>query len=65
MTTRCGSCRGAGFRDMAPAIDALEISVVERRFDGNPADDVLRQRHPGFRPGGESKAGQEQVAPSH
>lgn len=29
---------GQGFKDMAPAIDALEISVVERRFrhDGNP-----------------------------
>lgn len=29
---------GQGFRDMAPAIDALEISVLERRFrhDGNP-----------------------------
>lgn len=29
---------GQGFRDMAPAIDALEISIVERIFkhDGNP-----------------------------
>ncbi len=29
---------GQGFRDMAPAIDALEVSVIERRFkhDGNP-----------------------------
>lgn len=29
---------GQGFRDMAPAIDALEMSVLERRFkhDGNP-----------------------------
>jgi phage terminase large subunit-like protein len=29
---------GQGFKDMAPAIDALEISVLERRFmhDGNP-----------------------------
>lgn len=29
---------GQGFKDMAPAIDALEISVIERRFahDGNP-----------------------------
>jgi len=29
---------GQGFKDMAPAIDALEISILERRFkhDGNP-----------------------------
>lgn len=29
---------GQGFKDMAPAIDALEVSVIERRFahDGNP-----------------------------
>lgn len=29
---------GQGFRDMGPAVDALEISVLERRFqhDGNP-----------------------------
>lgn len=29
---------GQGFRDMAPAIDALEVSILERRFkhDGNP-----------------------------
>jgi phage terminase large subunit-like protein len=29
---------GQGFKDMAPSIDALEISVLERRFqhDGNP-----------------------------
>jgi len=29
---------GQGFKDMAPAIDALEISVLERKFkhDGNP-----------------------------
>ena len=29
---------GQGFKDMAPAVDALEISVLERRFrhDGNP-----------------------------
>lgn len=29
---------GQGFRDMAPAIDALEVEIVERRFqhDGNP-----------------------------
>lgn len=29
---------GQGFKDMAPAIDALEISIIERRFkhDGNP-----------------------------
>lgn len=29
---------GQGFRDMAPAIDALELSVIERTFkhDGNP-----------------------------
>ena len=29
---------GQGFRDMAPAIDALEISILERKFkhDGNP-----------------------------
>lgn len=39
---RAGAIRlvpwGQGFRDMAPAIDALEISVLERRFrhDGNP-----------------------------
>jgi len=31
-------CFGQGFRDMAPAIDALEISILERHFkhDGNP-----------------------------
>lgn len=39
---RAGALRlvpwGQGFRDMAPAIDALEISVLERTFehDGNP-----------------------------
>lgn len=29
---------GQGFRDMAPALDALELSIIERRFkhDGNP-----------------------------
>lgn len=29
---------GQGFKDMAPALDALEISILERRFkhDGNP-----------------------------
>lgn len=29
---------GQGFKDMAPAIDALEVSILERRFkhDGNP-----------------------------
>lgn len=29
---------GQGFKDMAPAIDALEVSVIERKFahDGNP-----------------------------
>lgn len=29
---------GQGFKDMAPAIDALELSIIERRFrhDGNP-----------------------------
>lgn len=29
---------GQGFRDMGPAVDALEISIVERKFahDGNP-----------------------------
>lgn len=39
---RAGALRlvpwGQGFKDMGPAIDALEISVLERRFahDGNP-----------------------------
>lgn len=40
--SRAGALRlvpwGQGFKDMGPAIDALEISVLERRFahDGNP-----------------------------
>lgn len=39
---RAGALRlvpwGQGFKDMAPAIDALEVSVLERKFahDGNP-----------------------------